>query len=132
MRSLIEDEPTVDDLEDITALGLLQRIYQCRSVSLHIRMRAAISALPMESPRLAVTAQITDNDVATILDRRIAHYNSLKLLEAPTIEATPTNGQVDQPHTSIAPTPPETNGNAQPQPAPLSRLYSNKRFPRRF
>jgi hypothetical protein len=126
MRSLIEDEPDVDDLDDITALGLLQQVYRCRSVSLHVRLRAAMAALPMETPRLAVTSIVTDNDVATILDRRIAHFERMKLLnDTKLIEATPqepTNGN---------------NGNADPaqvQRAPLARLYDTRRysrFPRR-
>lgn len=134
MRSLIEDEPNVDDLEDVSALGLLQQIYRCRSISLHIRMRAAISALNYEAPRLAVTAQITDNDVATLLDQRIARYQrklieEQRLIEAKAVDVT--NGS----HKSIASTAIDakpTNGNAhQSTAAPLARLYSNK-FPRRF
>lgn len=128
MRSLIEDESNVDDLEDVSALGLLQQIYRCRSISLHIRMRAAISALNYEAPRLAVTAQITDNDVATLLDQRIARYQrklieEQRLIEAKAVDVT--NGS----HNTIATTPPETNGKSTA--APLNRLYSNK-FPRRF
>jgi hypothetical protein len=45
-------------------------------------MRAAIAALPHEVPRLAVTAQITDNDIATILDRRLKRIEETKLIEA--------------------------------------------------
>ena len=45
-------------------------------------MRAAISALNYEVPRLAVTAQITEQDFATLLDRRLKRIEEMKLLEA--------------------------------------------------
>src|SRR6516164_8350506 len=53
------------------------------------RMRAAIAALPHEAPRLAVTAQITENDIATILDRRIARLEEMKANQAKAVEAQP-------------------------------------------
>jgi hypothetical protein len=39
-------------------------------------MRAAIAALPHEVPKLAVTAVMTDNDFATLLDRRLKQIES--------------------------------------------------------
>jgi len=45
-------------------------------------MRAAISALPHEVPRLAVTAQVTDMGVAELLDRRLKRLEEMKLIEA--------------------------------------------------
>jgi hypothetical protein len=45
-------------------------------------MRAAISALNYEAPRLAVTAQITEQDFATLLDRRLKRLEKMKLIEA--------------------------------------------------
>jgi hypothetical protein len=50
-------------------------------------MRAAIAALPFEFPKLAVTAQVSETDFATLLDRRIER---MKL-----IEAKPSNGNGD-------------------------------------
>jgi hypothetical protein len=49
-------------------------------------MRAAIAALPHEVPKLAVTAVMTDNDFATLLDRRLKRTEEMK---ANAIEATP-------------------------------------------
>jgi len=59
-------------------------------------------ALNYETPRLAVQALITEQDIATVLDRRIAHYKELqrangssklieanKLIEAEPVEAEP-------------------------------------------
>src|SRR6516225_1073972 len=72
-----------------TSLDLLRAVYRSSSLPLTTRMRAAIAALNYELPRLAVTAQITEHDIATVLDRRIAHYQQLqrangssKLIEA--------------------------------------------------
>jgi hypothetical protein len=49
-------------------------------------MRAAISALPHEVPRLAVTAVVSEQDFATVLDRRLKRIEEMK---ATAIEATP-------------------------------------------
>jgi hypothetical protein len=45
-------------------------------------MRAAIAALPFEVPKLAVTAVVSEQDFATLLDRRLKRLEELKLLEA--------------------------------------------------
>ena len=37
---------------------------------LSVRMRAAIELLPFTHPKLAVVAQVTENDIATLLDRK--------------------------------------------------------------
>jgi hypothetical protein len=60
--------------KDATAHELLKIIYQCPELPLPVRMRAAIAAIPFETPKLAVTAQVTENDIATLLDRRIKRY----------------------------------------------------------
>ena len=61
---------------------------------LHQQMRAAIELLPYTHPKLAVTAVVTEQDFATLLERRIQNFERIqngKSLEAkpqPTIEAT--------------------------------------------
>ena len=50
-------------------------------------MRAAIAALPFEVPKLAVTALVSEQDFATLLDRRLKRIEEMK---AKAIEATPT------------------------------------------
>jgi hypothetical protein len=48
---------------------------------LSVRMRAAIEVLPFIHPKLAVTAQVTENDLATLLDRRLRRMEQAKLIE---------------------------------------------------
>ena len=90
MRSLIEDEGSkksqVEIPSDGISLDLLRAVYRNPSLALTTRMRAAIAALPHEVPKLAVTAVMTDNDFATLLDRRLKRIEEMKVKA---IEATP-------------------------------------------
>jgi hypothetical protein len=53
---------------------------------LSVRMRAAIELLPFTHPKLAVTAVVSEQDFATVLDRRLKRIEEMK---ANVIEATP-------------------------------------------
>ena len=54
---------------------------------LSVRMRAAIELLPFTYPKLAVTAVVSEQDFATVLDRRLKRIEEMKLIEAkPTID----------------------------------------------
>jgi hypothetical protein len=64
-------EPEVDIGPGRTSLDLLQAIYRTAELPLHVRMKAAALCLPFEHPRLAVTAVLTDADMAARLERAI-------------------------------------------------------------
>ena len=59
------------------SIDLLRAVYRNPSIPLPVRMRAAIAALPVEVPKLAVTALVTENDIATLLERRIKRYEEM-------------------------------------------------------
>jgi hypothetical protein len=61
------------------ALEFLQSLYNDPSEPKTIRMKAAIEALPYERPRLAVTATVTGDDMATRLDR--AHDQRIRAMK---------------------------------------------------
>jgi len=56
-----------------------------------MRIRAMIAALPFETPKLAVTATVSEHDFATLLDRRLKRIEEMKAkaIEAPQVEVKP-------------------------------------------
>ena len=60
------------------ALEFLQEVYCNDQLPLVVRMRAAMACLPFESPKLAVTAQVSEQDFATLLDQRLARIEAMK------------------------------------------------------
>jgi hypothetical protein len=73
---------------------LLKVVYRSPLIPLAVRLRAAIAAIPFESPKLAVTAVVSENDFATLLDRRLARISEQKQIEA---KPTPTNADARLP-----------------------------------
>jgi len=71
----------VNAIDGANALAFLQAIYRNRQLPLPVRLRAAIEALPFESPKLSATAILHEDDFATRLDRAIAR-SGLQLIEA--------------------------------------------------
>jgi len=88
-----------------------------------------MAALKHEVPALAVQALITEQDIATVLDRRIANYERMKLLEAKPIAQPETNQHSPTNQQNIGETPIDLHRPTQP--APLARIY-DKRMWRRF
>src|SRR5215813_5023454 len=77
-----KDQETIEIPANAISLDLLQAVYRCNELPLTTRMRAAMACLPFEVPKLAVTAQITEQDFATLLDRRLKRLEEMKLIEA--------------------------------------------------
>jgi hypothetical protein len=101
-----------------TAHELLKAVYQNPLIPLAVRMRAAMSAIPFEAPKLMAVAQVNERDFATLLDQRIErHKREQRLLE---------NKPIPEPEPEIIEPEPKA-----PSPNPLSRIYSS-RFRRRI
>src|SRR5262249_22535002 len=77
-----KDDKQLDLGPTASSLDLLQVVYRDPSIALTTRMRAAMACLPFETPKLAVTAQITEQDFATLLERRLKRLEEMKLIEA--------------------------------------------------
>ena len=75
------------------SLDLLRAVYRNSSLALPVRMRAAIAALPHEAPKLAVTALVSDQSFAELLERRLKHLAAVengngKIIERQPVETT--------------------------------------------
>jgi hypothetical protein len=103
MRSLIEDERKQQEIEiapDGISLDLLRACYRNSALPLTTRIRCAMACLPFECPKLAVTAQITEQDFATLLDRRLERIKQLKATAV--IDAEPPQVETKQPLPRLA------------------------------
>jgi hypothetical protein len=73
-------------MKEIDPLSFLKAVYMNAELPLSVRMRAAIELLPFTHPKLAVTAVVSEQDFATVLDRRLKRIEEMK---TNAIEATP-------------------------------------------
>jgi hypothetical protein len=64
-------------MKEIDPLNFLRAVYMDAKLPLSVRMRAAIELLPFTHPKLAVTAMVTENDIATLLDRRLKRIEAM-------------------------------------------------------
>jgi hypothetical protein len=81
-----EAQPTLP--KDIDALRLLQMVYRGEVQASPQQMRAAIEALPFESPKLSSVAvgHLTGEDFYNRLERAIDRSERAKLIEGRVIE----------------------------------------------
>ena len=73
-------------MKEMDPLSFLKAVYMNAELPLSVRMRAAIELLPFTHPKLAVTAVVSEQDFATVLDRRLKRIEEMK---AKAIEAKP-------------------------------------------
>ena len=78
-------------MKEADPLTFLKAVYMNAELPLPVRMRAAIELLPFTHPKLAVTAVVSEQDFATVLDRRLKRIEEMN---ANATEITPvTNGE---------------------------------------
>jgi hypothetical protein len=68
----------IDVGPDAKAHDVLVAIYRNPQMPLHTRMRAAIAAIPFESPKLIATAIVNEKSFAAILERRYLHMRKVQ------------------------------------------------------
>ena len=81
-------------MKEADPLTFLKAVYMNAELPLSVRMRAAIELLPFTHPKLAVTAVVSDNDIATLRDRRLkriaeAKANATKVTEGEKVDWPP-------------------------------------------
>jgi hypothetical protein len=81
-RQRLVDEMNGDGAgEPRSALDYVQDVYRGRRQADPWRMRAAMAALPFETPKLAVTTNISNENFSAMLDKAIARSREPKLIE---------------------------------------------------
>jgi len=108
-------------MKEIDPLSFLKAVYMNVELPLSVRMRAAIELLPFTHPKLAVTAVVSEQDFAAVLDRRLKRIEEMKLLESRVVNGKP---GISEPTIDPEPQP------APPTPAPLNRIYDKRRYRR--
>jgi hypothetical protein len=86
-------------MKEIDPLSFLKAVYMNSNLPLSVRMRAAIEVLPFTHPKLAVVAQINEQNFAEVLERRL---NRIAELEATPINANKPEIEIRPPMRRIA------------------------------
>src|SRR5262249_57489407 len=84
----IEDDDPLKLNPNAMSLEGLQAVYRNPSLPLQTRIRAMIAALPFETPKLAVTAVIFNNDFASQLGRAIVRSQVIDVKSPPNVAPT--------------------------------------------
>jgi hypothetical protein len=114
----IEAQQAFELEPNATSLTLLQKVYRNSTIPLVTRMRAAIAALPFESPKLAVVATLTAGDFADQLDRAVER--SSRVMK--TIDHQPTQ----PPPSTVAALPSEPTTSTGHKPSVPDRRYRRR------
>jgi hypothetical protein len=78
-----EDDCALEISAEATPLEFLESVYRSANQPMNRRLRAAIEVAQYQHPRLAVTASVTSQGIATMLDRAIERSRVRpKLIEA--------------------------------------------------
>jgi hypothetical protein len=94
-----------------TGLGYLQQVYNGEVEPDGPRMRAAIAALPFESPKLSVVANINNHELGARLEQEIARAWARSFGARRAIEAQPVQSHWAEPvDHSLIPAPPTRGG----------------------
>jgi len=82
------DEPEIELAADEGSLHLLQKVYRSPRQPMSRRMRAAIEALPFETPKLTAVAvgQLHGEDFYARLERALQRSNGARLIEGRVID----------------------------------------------
>jgi hypothetical protein len=81
LHELEQKKPEPLSPNETDPLAFLKAVFGNAELPLSVRMRAAIEILPFTHPKLQVTAQVTENDFAGLLDRRLKRMEQAKLIE---------------------------------------------------
>jgi hypothetical protein len=65
-------------MKEADPLTFLKAVYMNVELPLSVRMRAAIELLPFTHPKLAMTAVVSEQDFAAVLDRRLKRIEEMK------------------------------------------------------
>jgi hypothetical protein len=125
LRSLLEDEPKEDEVvlpDSGTSLTLLQAIYRSATIPLMTRMRAAQAAIPIEHPKLAVTASIEVGDFADQLEQAIERSRRVMIEAKPIVEANTSNDTANAPSNTTRPHVQASNSDGH-KPSVVDRRY---------
>jgi hypothetical protein len=102
-KPMVVDDPERVVDQDLDALKYLQLVYRGQIQAEGQRMRAAIAALPFETPRLSINANIEGKDFGLRLEAAIKR-SGVQIERVRVIEAKPP--QIEPPQTDVTLRPP--------------------------